>query len=143
MFYKIKIVIMLILLTALSSVASADIDSLSEEELYSRLQAALPVIDQSDCVIKPEQKDRNYIYIYNLKSRIVNLHPEWSASVIDAILNSDVEIGMTKEQVQASRGLPKDVVVSIENSGIREKWHYGGSRYLYFENGKFAGSKDK
>ncbi len=128
----------LFLLTALSSSVYADIDSLSEEELYSKLQAELPVIDHLDCVITPEQKDRNYIHIYNLKSRIIDLHPGWSVSVNDAILNGDVEAGMTKRQVRASLGLPKDISVNIK-SGIYEQWHYGGSSYLYFENGKLTG----
>lgn len=135
MLYKMKLVTILFLVAALSGTVYADIDSLSEEELYSKLQAELPVIDHSDCVITPEKKYRNYIYIYNLKSRIINLHPEWNSSVKEAILDGDVEAGMSKEQVQASWGLPKDISVNIDKSGNYEQWHYGVSSYLYFKNG--------
>ncbi len=145
MFYKMKMIIILFLLTALSGSVCADINSFSEEELFSKLQAELPVIDHSDCVITPEQKDCNYIHIYNLKTRIIALHPEWSTSVKEAILNGDVKDGMTKKQVQASWGLPSDVSVNIDKSGIHELWHYGRSYDIYFfkmENW-LAGSKDK
>jgi hypothetical protein len=138
MLYKMIMVTILFLLTTLSSSVYADIDSLSEEELYSKLQAEFPVIDHSDCVITPEKKYRNYIYIYNLKSRIINLHPEWNSSVKEAILDGDVEAGITKKQVRASLGLPKDISVNIK-SGNYEQWHYGGSSYLYFKNGKLTG----
>ncbi len=123
-------------MTALSGTVYADIDSLSEEELYLKLQAELSVIDHSDCVVTPEKKYRNSIYIYNLKSRIVNLHPEWNSSIKEIILDGDVEAGMSKEQVQASWGLPKDISVNIYKSGNHEQWCYGVSRYLYFKNGE-------
>ncbi len=138
MLYKMELVTILFLVAVLSGTVYADIDSLSEEELYTKLQAELPVIDHSDCVITPEKKYRNYIYIYNLKSRIINLHPEWNSSVKEAILNGDVKAGMSKEQVQASWGLPKDISVNIYKSGNHDQWRYGASRYLYFKNGELV-----
>ncbi len=138
MLYKMKLVTILLLVTALSGTVYADIDSLSEEDLYLKLQAELPATDHSDCVITPKIKYRNYNHIYNLKSRIVNLHPEWNSSVKEAILDGDVEAGMSKEQVQASWGLPKDISVNIDKSGNHEQWCYGVSRYLYFENGELV-----
>ncbi len=74
--------------------------------------------------------------MYNLRIHIIELHLEWCASVKKAILDNNVEIGMTKEQVQASRGFPNGVSVSIDKSGIHEQWHYGVSYYLYFANGE-------
>ncbi len=136
MLYKMKLSTILFLVAALSGTIYADIDSLSEEELYSKLQAELTVIDHSDCVISPEKKYRNYIYIYNLKSRIINLHPEWNSSVKEAILEGNVEAGMSKKQVQASWGLPKDVSVKTDKSYNYEQWSYGISSYLYFKNGE-------
>ncbi len=50
---------------------------------------------------------------------------------------------MTKEHVQASWGLPNDVSVSIDKSGIHEQWRHGGSHYLYFENRKLAGCQPR
>ncbi len=138
-----KLIIILFLLIALSGSVYADIDSFSEEELYTRLQAELPVIDHSDCVIAPEKKYCNYIHIYNLKSRIINLHPEWSSSVKEAILDGNVEAGMSKKQVQASRGLPRDVCVKIDESGNYEQWYYGGSDYLYFANGELCREREQ
>ena len=82
------------------------------------------------CCNARAERDRNYIYIYNLRSHIINLHPEWSTGVKDAILNGDVKDGMTKEQVQASWGLPKDIRVNLDKSG--ELWHYGISVYSLF-----------
>ncbi len=144
MFYKIKMVTILFLFTTLLGSAYAGIDSLSEEELYSKLQAEFPVIaDHSSSVITLEQKDSNYIHIYNLKTRIVDLHPEWSDSAKEAILNSNVEIRMTKEQVQASLGLPKDISINIDKYSINEQWYYGGSYYLYFEDGELSGWQSK
>ncbi len=136
MLYKMELVTILFLVAVLSGTVYADIDSLSEEELYSKLQAELPVIDHSDCVITPEKKYRNYIHIYNLKSRIINLHPEWNSSIKEDILNGKVEVGMSKKQVQASWGSPKNICVKIDKSGNYEQWCYGGSDYLYFANGK-------
>ncbi len=138
MFNKMKQVFSLFLLCVLSGSVYADIDSLSEEELYSKLQAELPVIDHSCSVITKEQKDCNYIHIYNLKTRILELYPEWSERVKKAILDNNVEIGMTKEQVQVSWCLPNDVSVSIDKSGIHEQCNYGGSGCLYFEKGKLS-----
>ncbi len=94
MFCKMKMVFTLFLLSFLSCSVYADIDSLGEEDLYSKLQAELPVIDYSCSFITQEQKDCNYIHIYNLKTRIVELHPKWSARVKEAILDYNVEIGM-------------------------------------------------
>ncbi len=61
---------------------------------------------------------------------------EWKSK--KTILDNNVEIEMTKNQVQASRGLPNEVSVSIDKTGIREKWHYGVSYYLFFENEKLS-----
>ena len=62
MFYK--MIMITILLTALSGSVYADIDSLSEEELYSKLQAELPVIDHTNCVVTPEQKETAIIFTF-------------------------------------------------------------------------------
>ncbi len=47
-----------------------------------------------------------------------------------------VTIGMSKEQALASSwGKPQKVNRTISAYGEREQWVYGGSNYLYFENG--------
>lgn len=47
-----------------------------------------------------------------------------------------VYIGMTKQQVLASNwGRPSDVNRTTGSFGTHEQWVYGGSNYLYFENG--------
>jgi hypothetical protein len=84
MFYKIKIVTILLLFTALLGSAYADIDSLREEGFYSKSKAEHPVV-HSCSVIAPQKKDYNYIHIYNLKARIVKLRSEWYTSVKEVI----------------------------------------------------------
>ncbi len=129
MIYKFKIIIILYILAALSGNAYAGIDTLSEEALFLKLQAELPA-DSSGCVITPLQKNHNYIRVYNIKARIIDLHPEWSTKTGFAILNNEVQAGMTKVQVQASWGLPENCSVKITETAIQELWHYGDTNYL-------------
>ncbi len=49
------------------------------------------------------------------------------------------KIATSWEHVRASWGLPNDVSINIDKSGIQEQWHYGVSYSLYFVNGKLAG----
>lgn len=47
-----------------------------------------------------------------------------------------VTIGMTQEQVTGSSwGKPSKINTTITAGGRHEQWVYGGSNYLYFENG--------
>ena len=89
-----------------------------------------------------------------MKQNYLKTHPEISSRMRDAILNGDILIGMTAEQVLASRGRPYKINRSTGSYGIHEQWVYVGieinarmqvSRketlldhkyaYIYFENG--------
>lgn len=70
----------------------------------------------------------------------------WSEEVKQAIINSDIAIGMTKEQVIYSWGHPIDINKSVGSWGVHEQWKYGEAfmpyrpkdTYLHFENGTLA-----
>lgn len=50
-----------------------------------------------------------------------------------------VSIGMSQEEVlQSSWGRPEKVNRSVYSFGIHEQWVYGGSNYLYFEDGRLT-----
>lgn len=47
-----------------------------------------------------------------------------------------INIGMTREDVLKSNwGRPERVNTTVTTRGTREQWVYGGSQYLYFDNG--------
>lgn len=66
-------------------------------------------------------------------------NPELSVKTKGYILNSQIVLGMTKNQVLASWGTPLHKNRSISSWGIQELWVYGNylysARYLYFEDG--------
>jgi hypothetical protein len=53
----------------------------------------------------------------------------------------EITLGMTKEQVIASWGSPKDKNRSVGSWGVHEQWVYH-STYLYFENGILTSYQD-
>ncbi len=88
-----------------------------------------------------------------MKQNYLKTHPEISSQMRNAILNGDILIGMTAEQVLASRGRPYKINRSTGSYGIHEQWvmitftpgvisAYGLDKkapryaYIYFENGK-------
>jgi len=63
------------------------------------------------------------------------------------ILAGQITMGMTKEQVLASWGQPRDVHKSIGPWGVHEQWIYGTGiyyrqLYLYFEDGILTAWQD-
>lgn len=85
----------------------------------------------------------------------INSHSELEPAIRDAIINGEILIGMTTEQVLASRGRPLNINSSTGEWGIHEQWVYVGIEtnprmqtskrewrldhkyaYIYFENGK-------
>lgn len=88
-----------------------------------------------------------------MRQNYIKTHPGISSQVRDAILNGDILIGMTEEQVVASRGRPYKTNRTTGSFGIHEQWvmvtstpgvigAYGIDSkakeyaYIYFENGK-------
>lgn len=68
----------------------------------------------------------------------MNKHPDWNDEVIGAIVCGKVHIGMTAAQARAGWGAPSSINRSTYSFGVHEQWvygEYGGSGYLYFEDG--------
>ena len=94
-------------------------------------------------------------YLKKQRLEFVRAHQDLDPEIRETILSGMVLLGMTREQVQASRGRPLDINTDIGEWGIHEQWVYVGieenprmhtSRkewrldhfyaYIYFENGK-------
>jgi len=57
----------------------------------------------------------------------------WPEHVKDAVLENRIELGMTREQVTAALGEPRNVDVTATTR--QEQWTYSGPTYLYFTDG--------
>ncbi len=66
------------------------------------------------------------------RRREINAHP-WPERIKLAVLEKRIEIGMTREQVTAAWGQPRNV--DVTSTSRQEQWMYGGPIYLYFTNG--------
>jgi hypothetical protein len=60
----------------------------------------------------------------------------WADHVKLAVLENRVELGMTREQVTAAWGEPRNVDVTPTTR--QEQWTYAGPTYLYFTDGAVA-----
>jgi hypothetical protein len=60
----------------------------------------------------------------------------WPEPVKQAVLDKRVEIGMTREQVTAAWGEPRNVGTAPITR--QEQWTYSGPTYLYFTDGVLA-----
>lgn len=70
----------------------------------------------------------------------------WDSKITDAVINRNVILGMTKEQVIVSWGgrpNDKDINRSVGSWGVHEQWIYEARGiYLYFENGILTSFQD-
>ena len=60
----------------------------------------------------------------------------WPEHVKQAILENRIELGMTREQVTAALGEPRNVDVTPTTR--QEQWTYSGPTYLYFTDGALS-----
>jgi len=75
---------------------------------------------------------------------------KWSQEVKESIINSDIALGMTEEQVIYSWGSPKRTSRSVGSWGVHKQWIYEYSflhrrysdTYLSFENGILTSYSD-
>jgi len=85
-------------------------------------------------------------YAEEYRQHYIQIHPDLTQQIKNCILNKKICIGMTKEDVIASWGTPKDINKSVGSWGVHEQWIYGnplyGAQYLYFENGKLTSWQD-
>lgn len=90
------------------------------------------------------------------RQKYIKAHPELSSQIKNAIFNGDILIGMTPEQVVASRGRPYDINRTTGSWGVHEQWVmlYENTAafddpkayeyaYIYFENGKVTSWQSK
>ena len=82
------------------------------------------------------------------QQQYIKSHPELKSKIKTAIENGEIIIGMTKEQVLASRGRPFNINKTTTENMVYEQWVYYDSdlviltpkiskyAYVYFENGK-------
>jgi len=94
------------------------------------------------------------VRITNRRQEYVKLNSWISPEIKEVILNGDIIIGMTPQQVIASRGKPKKINRTTGEWGVHEQWVYAsvyGPKlslskkerittrkygYIYFEDGK-------
>lgn len=62
-------------------------------------------------------------------------YPQIKDEIWELIIQSKVELGMTKNECQISLGLPDEVSQIPEYSGLRERWMYKSGSYLEFKDG--------
>lgn len=65
----------------------------------------------------------------------------WSKNILSAVRNGNILLGMTKDQVRASVGIPEQINRSGGPWGINEQWVYKGF-YVYVDNGKVTSWQD-
>ena len=71
------------------------------------------------------------------REQYVDSHPELSGEVERLIVQGKIQIGMSKDEVLASWGKPRQIHQTVGPWGLHEQWVYGSknSGYLNFENG--------
>lgn len=77
---------------------------------------------------------KNYFYTFNPIDK-------WSNSIVNAINNHKILLGMTNDQIVSSWGYPDKINNSVGDWGVHEQWIYGRS-YLYLENGTLKSWQD-
>ena len=71
------------------------------------------------------------------------IDPTWDKSIIEAIKQHKITIGMTNDQVQLSWGKPKKVNRTVTSQGVREQWIYSKEKYLYLDNNKLTAIQEE
>ena len=106
----------------------------------------------SNCTLEPngtvkrgiEINEHNRLYrAEELKNDNELQSKNWSEEVKQAIINSDIALGMTEEQIIFSWGMPKRTSRSVGSWGVHKQWTYETSfkhrrysdTYLHIENG--------
>ena len=88
-----------------------------------------------------------FIHSTNGVFTVVNINPpgynfDSNQEAQTAILNKEIEIGMTERQVRISIGNPDELNHTSSRHGMAEQWVYGvemGEKVYYqFENGKLT-----
>jgi len=104
-------------------------------------QATDELLRQSDELLRQmqEREDRWPPLHPQIRQKYVEAHPKLRSEFAKAILDGEVCVGMTPEDVKASWGNPRTINSSGGEYGSAEQWCYHDSKhdgtYLYFRNG--------
>lgn len=111
------------------------IQALTDEQIYSRHTSSLCGGYGGRSMVSEKEKTL-------LRQEIIGRHPEWPEDIKTTVLEGNIKIGMTEEQVLASWGKPDRVNRSVGIWGVHEQWIYEVSYYnqiyVYVENGKLS-----
>jgi len=102
-----------------------------------------PGSDPNDFMTSAERREQEK----QRRQQYIEQHHDIDEQTKEYILAGKAAIGMTKEQVLASIGQPRDVHKSVGPWGVHEQWIYGTGiyyrqLYLYFENGILTAFQD-
>lgn len=64
-----------------------------------------------------------------------------TGKIYAAILARKIVVGMTADEARKSWGEPIKINASIGSYGRHEQWVYGGSQYVYIQNGVVTGAQ--
>ena len=85
------------------------------------------------------------------RTSFVEEHPQLDDRTKQAILEGQIFVGMTKGQVTASWGKPKDINRTVTQYSVSEQWiyrlpplgdYYPSANYLYFDDGILTSWQD-
>lgn len=105
----------------------AQVKEIAEEQSRESERA----FEESMAKIQSERKQARADYVKN--------NPDMSEQVKDCILNRQLCLRMTPEQVEMSWGAPSRKKISITTSHRIEEWTYPGPTLLNFEDGVLTG----
>lgn len=115
------------------------------EGQYSSFIEIYVETDERDTILRFDYSDKKEEAISDIKNAFYtkNSFLKWGRRVLKAIEKKEIFLGMTKDQVIASWGLPGKINQSVGGWGVHEQWIYGDyGPYLYFENNKLKSWQD-
>ncbi len=110
-------------------------------ETFEELMPDLKPKKSKSKIYLDEFTDGNNQILSRLIDR-VNKNPSIEITHWDAIISSEVVVGMNKDECLLSWGKPDDVNVTKGDCGAVEQWVYKNKQYLYLENGILTSMQD-
>jgi len=92
---------------------------------------------------KANIKDERYRRFLITESDYLELKEKFGELFLNSVMNSKVEIGMSKEMVIMAIGNPDDKNKTTTANGVNEQWVYDLlKKYIYFDNGTVTAIQD-
>jgi hypothetical protein len=95
----------------------------------------IPNTPEHKAEILANQKAHQAEWKINDRKDYFAAHPGLSPSIVSAINEEKIILGMDEEQVRLSLGEPEAINESVGSYGRQDQWVYGSSQSLYFKNG--------